>query len=480
MPDTILIVDDDKSVRYSLERMFEERNLKVATARNGEEALEGLKEKLPDLVVMDVKMSGMSGLEALREMRKLHPKLLVIIITAYGTTDTAIEAMKLGAYDYILKPFDIPRMWRLVEKALQVNRMMKTVVAYEPRGDEEKIAERIVGNSPEMQEIYKMIGQVAESDVTVLLRGESGTGKELVSRAIYHHSLRSNRPFLPVNCAAIPDTLLESELFGHEKGAFTGAHTRRIGKFEQGNGGTIFLDEIGDMSLPTQAKILRVLQEREVQRLGGTEHLRVDVRLIVATNKDLEKAIPEGRFREDLYYRLNVLSLRLPSLRERREDIPGLVDYFLKRFNKDLRKNIVDLSPETMQRLISHPWPGNVRELENVLKRACVLCKGSRILPEELLLDSGVAKRIGLEEGEKAERRLDKLLDEVYREIKKVSQGKNIIALVEKALITRVLREMKGNQIQAAKILGINRNTLRKRMEKFGLKKEVNISQHCS
>jgi DNA-binding NtrC family response regulator len=281
-----------------------------------------------------------------------------------------------------------------------------------------------------------------------------------------------------VNCAAIPDTLLESELFGHEKGAFTGAHTRRIGKFEQGNGGTIFLDEIGDMSLPTQAKILRVLQEREVQRLGGTEPIRVDVRLIVATNKDLEEAISEGRFREDLYYRLNVLSLRLPPLRERREDIPGLVDYFLKRFNKDLRKNIVDLSPETTKRLIAHPWPGNVRELENVLKRACVLCKGSRILPEELLLDSGTAQRIGLEEGKKSERRLDKLLDEVYREIKKVSQDKNIISLVEKALITRVLREMKGNQIQAAKILGINRNTLRKRMEKFGLKKEVNISQH--
>ncbi len=475
MTDTILIVDDDKSIRYSLERMFEERNLKVATARNGEEALEGLKGKLPDLVVMDVKMSGMSGLEALREMRKLHPKLLVIIITAYGTTETAIEAMKLGAYDYILKPFDIPRMWQLVEKALQVNRMMKTVVAYEPREDEGKTSERIVGNSPQMQEVYKMIGQVAESDVTVLLRGESGTGKELVARAVYHHSLRSNRPFLPVNCAAIPDTLLESELFGHEKGSFTGAHTRRIGKFEQGDGGTLFLDEIGDMSLPTQAKILRVLQEGEVQRLGGTEHIKVDVRLIVATNKDLEKAISEGCFREDLYYRLNVLSLRLPPLRKRKEDIPGLVDYFLRNFNRDLRKNIVDLSPEAMDRLTSYPWPGNVRELENVIKRACVLCKGSRILPEELLLDLKAAKKTSGEEEKGAEKRLENLLNEVYREVKKISQGKNIMSLMEKTLIMRALRETKGNQIQAANILGINRNTLRKRMEKFGLKKEVSI-----
>lgn len=476
MPATILIVDDDKSVRYSLKRMFEERDIKVATAGNGEEALKRLKERLPDLVIMDVKMPGMNGLEILRKMRKLHPRLLVIIITAYGTTETAIEAMKLGAYDYILKPFDVPRMWQLVEKALQVNRMMKTVVAYKPREDEEEISERIVGNSPKMQEVYKMIGQVAESNVTVLLQGESGTGKELVARAIYHHSLRSGRPFLPVNCAAIPDALLESELFGHEKGAFTGAHTRRIGRFEQGDRGTIFLDEIGDMSLPTQAKILRVLQEGEVQRLGGTEYIKVDVRLIVATHRDLEKAIREDQFREDLYYRLNVLSLSLPPLRERREDISELISYFLKRFNKDLKKNIVDLSPEAMNRLIFYPWPGNVRELENVVKRACVLCKGSHILPEELLLDSGAAKKMGGEEERKAVRRLDELLDAVYGEIKKVSQDANIISLVEKALISRVLREVKGNQMQAAKILGMNRNTLRKRIEKFGLKKEISIT----
>ena len=471
MTDTILIVDDDKSVRYSLERMFEERNLKVSTAGSGEEALEGLKENLPDLVVMDVKMSGMSGLEVLREMRKLHPKLLVIIITAYGTTDTAIEAMKLGAYDYVLKPFDIPRMWQLVEKALQVNRMMKTAVSYEPAGKEEKETERIVGNSPQMQEVYKMIGQVAESNVTVLLRGESGTGKELVARAVYHHSLRSNRPFLPVNCAAIPDTLLESELFGHEKGAFTGAHTRRIGKFEQGDRGTIFLDEIGDMSLPTQAKILRVLQEGEVQRLGGTERVRVDVRLIVATNKDLDKAISEGRFRKDLYYRLNVLSLHLPPLRERREDIPELISYFLRKFNRDLRKNIVDLSSEAMDRLISYPWPGNVRELENIIKRACVLCKGNRILPDELLLDLKTAKKISADEEKGTEKRLESLLNEVYLEARKMSRDKNIMSLMEKSLVRRALWETEGNQIQAAKILGINRNTLRKRMEKFGLKK---------
>ena len=314
---TILIVDDDKSIRYSLKRILEE-NFSILTAQNGEEGLIRMKESSPDLIIMDIKMPGRSGIEVLREMKSIDPKSLVILMTAYGTTETAIEAMKFGAFDYILKPFPIPQMKDLVQKAIALRKLMKEEVSYAPEPDQQKEEEQIVGSSPKMQEIYKMIGQVAPSDVTVLLRGESGTGKELMARAIYHHSLRSSYPFLPINCAAIPDTLLESELFGHEKGAFTGATSRRIGKLEQCQGGTIFLDEIGDMSLSTQAKLLRILQEKTFERLGGRETIRVDVRFIVATNKDLEEGMARGEFREDLYYRLNVVSIRVPPLRERK------------------------------------------------------------------------------------------------------------------------------------------------------------------
>jgi DNA-binding NtrC family response regulator len=281
--------------------------------------------------------------------------------------------MKYGAFDYILKPFPIPQMKELVGKALALRKLMKEEVTYAPLAGSEGEEERIVGSSAKMQEIYKMIGQVAPSDITVLLRGESGTGKELIARAIYHHSLRSNQPFLPINCAAIPDTLLESELFGHEKGAFTGATSRRIGKLEQCQGGTIFLDEIGDMSLSTQAKLLRVLQEKTFERLGGTETVKVNIRFIVATNKNLEEAISTGKFREDLYYRLNVVSITIPPLRERKEDITDLVSYFLKKFNRELKRGTAGITPSAMEKITSYEWPGNVRQLENILKRAMVL-----------------------------------------------------------------------------------------------------------
>src|SRR4030043_1267487 len=380
---TLLIVDDDKSIRYSLKRMME-NHYAILTAQNGEEALTRFRENHPDLVIMDIKMPGRSGIEILREMKSIDPKSLVIIMTAYGTTETAIEAMKYGAFDYILKPFPIPQMKGLVGKALALRKLMKGEVTYAPLATPEGEGERIVGSSSKMQEIYKMIGQVAPSDVTILLRGESGTGKELIARAIYHHSLRPRQPFLPVNCAAIPDTLLESELFGHEKGAFTGATSRRIGKLEQGQRGTIFLDEIGDMSLSIQAKLLRVLQEKRFERLGGTETVRVDLRLIVATNKDLEEVITTGGFREDLYYRLNVVSIKIPPLRERKEDIPALVSYFIRKFNRELKKGIVGITPSSMEKASSYGWPGNVRQLENVLKRAMGLRPGERILEDHL------------------------------------------------------------------------------------------------
>ena len=463
MSDKILVVDDDRNIRYSLRRMFEEKKLKVLEAKNGKEALECIRQGEIDLVLMDVRMSGLTGLEVLREIRNVNPKLFVIIMTAYGTTETAIEAMKFGAFDYILKPFDVPKMWDLVNKAIHVNQLMKSSVSFKPGERKICIGERIVGKSSKMQEIYKMIGQVAEQDITVLLRGESGTGKELVARAIYQHSKRSDKPYLPVNCAAIPETLLESELFGYEKGAFTDARIRRIGKFEQCNGGTIFLDEIGDMSLAIQSKLLRVLQEKEITRLGSNDPIKVDVRLVVATNKDLEKAIKDGGFREDLYYRLNVVAIDLPPLREKKDDIPELAHYFLKRFNNELNKNIIDINPEGMKKLCNYNWPGNIRELENVIKRACVLCKGSHILSGELSLDKK-SDRVSA-------KGIESLLDDLYNEVAVFSDEnkQDIMSVIEKGLIIRALKATKGNQLQAAQILGINRNTLRSKIEKYAI-----------
>jgi nitrogen regulation protein NR(I) len=475
---TILIVDDDRSIRYSIKRMLEDQ-YSVITAQNGEEALGRMKGNSPDLIIMDIKMPGLNGIDVLKQIKSIDPKSLVIIMTAYGTTETAIEAMKYGAFDYILKPFPIPRMKGLVEKALSLRKLMKEEVTYAPLAEPGGEEDRIVGSSPQMQEIYKMIGQVAPSDVTVLLRGESGTGKELLARAIYQHSLRAGQSFLPVNCAAIPDPLLESELFGHEKGAFTGASSRRIGKLEQCHGGTIFLDEIGDMSLSTQAKLLRVLQDRSFERLGGRETIRVDIRVIVATNKDLEEAISTGRFREDLYYRLNVVSIQIPPLRERKEDIPELVSYFLKRFNRELKKGVVGMTPGGMGKMVSFGWPGNVRQLENVLKRAIVLCQGEWILEDHLLLERGWETSFAkaLEGGTKS---IEVLLDILFEELPKARtalQDLDMISIIERGFILRALQKTKGNQVQAALLLGINRSTLRGKMERYNIKKEVLVSE---
>jgi nitrogen regulation protein NR(I) len=473
---TILIVDDDKSIRYSLKRMLEE-DFSILTAQNGDEALAQMGEPSPDLIIMDIKMPGRSGIEVLKEIKSIDPKSLVILMTAYGTTETAIEAMKYGAFDYILKPFPIPRMKEMVQKAMALRKLMKEEVSYASEPDQLKEEEQIVGSSIRMQEIYKVIGQVAPSDVTILLRGESGTGKELVARAIYQHSLRSNQLFLPVNCAAIPDTLLESELFGHEKGAFTGATSRRIGKLEQCHGGTVFLDEIGDMSLPTQAKLLRVLQEMRFERLGGGETIKVDIRLIVATHKDLEEAISKGKFREDLYYRLNVVSIKIPPLRERKEDIPALVSYFLKKFNRDLKKKIAGITPAAMEKITAYGWPGNVRQLENVLKRAMLFCQGEWILDDQLLLQVEERRESGEIRGR---RTFEDLLDSLFEElIQSPSAREDLdpISAIEKAMILRALQKTNGNQVQAASLLGINRSTLRGKMERYHIKKEVLVSE---
>jgi nitrogen regulation protein NR(I) len=475
---TVLIVDDDRSIRYSLKRMLEDKYA-ILTAQNGEEALGRVKENSPDLVIMDIKMPGLNGIEVLKQIKSIDPKSLVIIMTAYGTTETAIEAMKYGAFDYILKPFPIPRMKGLVEKAISLRKLMKEEVTYAPLVGQEGEEDRIVGSSSKMQEIYKMIGQVAPSDVTVLLRGESGTGKELLARAIYQHSLRAGQSFLPVNCAAIPDPLLESELFGHEKGAFTGASSRRIGKLEQCHGGTIFLDEIGDMSLSTQAKLLRVLQDRSFERLGGRETIKVDIRVIVATNKDLEDAISKGRFREDLYYRLNVVSIQIPPLRERKEDIPELVSYFLKRFNREFKKKVVGMVPGAMEKIVSFGWPGNIRQLENVLKRAMVLCQGEWILEDHLLLERGWETSF-TKTVEGSTKPTEDLLDILFEELSKAPtalQDLDMISIIERGFILRALKKTRGNQVQAALLLGINRSTLRGKMERYNIKKEVLVSE---
>ena len=327
----LLLVDDEADVQYSFRRIFDSPEIELATAASGEEGLKLIPKFKPDLVIMDIRMGGISGLETLRRIRQIDSKLLVILMTAYGTTQMAIEAMKLGAYDYLLKPFDVPKLKEIVAGALKTARDMKQVVSYEPLLESEDYELGIVGRSEPMQKVFKLIGQLASSDATALITGESGTGKELVARAIYHHSERSEKPFLAINCAAIPEQLLESELFGHERGAFTGAAMQRIGRFEQCHQGTIFLDEIGDMTPATQTKILRVLQSGTFERVGGNEPIKVDVRVIAATNKPLERAVAARQFREDLFYRLNVVRIQLPALRERPEDIRLLVNYFLNK-----------------------------------------------------------------------------------------------------------------------------------------------------
>src|SRR5213593_5223782 len=346
--DKLLLIDDEVDVQYSFRRNFGPPEFDLSTAASGEEGLKLIPRLKPDLVIMDVRMGGINGLETLRRLRQSDAKLPVIMMTAYGTAQTAIEAMKLGAYDYLLKPFEVPKLKEIILAALKAARDMREVVSYEPHLESEDYDLAIVGRSQQMQNVFKLIGQLSASDATALVTGESGTGKELVARAIYSHSQRSSQPFLAINCAAIPDNLLESELFGHERGAFTGATNQRIGKFEQGNHGTIFLDEIGDMSLATQTKILRVLQSGTFERVGGNQPITVDVRVIAATNRPLEAAVAGKQFREDLFYRLNVVRIALPPLRERPEDIRLLVNYFLKKFAQEQKQGPKSISEEVL------------------------------------------------------------------------------------------------------------------------------------
>ncbi|HTL66407.1 MAG TPA: sigma-54 dependent transcriptional regulator [Lacunisphaera sp.] len=431
----ILVVDDDAEVRYSLNRVLSSRHYKVVEAANGEEGVAAVKRQPPDVVLLDNRMTGMTGLETLQHIRAANPKQLVILMTAYGTAQTAIEAMKYGAFDYVVKPFDPAKVIALVESALSTQADIRSAGGVQPVINSEEHKEGIVGASAAMQQVFKIIGQVTTSDVTVMITGESGTGKELVARSIHRHSHRSNKPFVAVNCSAIPESLIESELFGHERGAFTGATAQRLGKFEVCDGGTIFLDEIGDMTATTQTKILRVLQEGEIQRVGSSETLKVNVRVIAATNKDLEALVKAKEFREDLYYRLNVVRLRLPPLRERVEDVPQIVDFFLQNLAKAKKTKARKVSPEALAILCRHNWPGNVRELENMIYRSAVIAQGDAILPKDLPEEvRGGAETTGARTTGSVD--LEALLDQLYAQLKE-SHPADMLAFVQSALEAR-------------------------------------------
>jgi two-component system, NtrC family, nitrogen regulation response regulator GlnG len=463
---TLLVIDDEESVRYSFRRVFSEEGVRVLTAATAADGLAQVVEHNPDVIVLDIQLPDRSGLDLFREIHARAPRRPVVFITAHGTTDTAIEAMKGGAFDYLVKPVDLDRLSQVLQRAFDAARLM-SLPAVLPADD---AGDHIVGRSPIMQEMCKAIGRIAPQAVNVLILGESGTGKELVARALYQHSRRADKPFLAINCAAIPETLLESELFGHEKGTFTGADRRRVGKFEQCDKGTLFLDEIGDMTPALQAKMLRVLQDQRFERLGGNETLQSDVRVLTATNQDLPKLVEEGRFRKDLYYRLNAVSLRVPPLRERLEDVAELAHFFLFRFDRELNLDLRGFAPEALELLQNYTWPGNVRELQGVIKQAILNASGHLLFPEflpEHLLGTPSAAPKAESSGAEAfdlsafiDARLRNPTGPLYDEV---------IAAVERLLLTRVLRQTHGHQTQASEALGITRATLRHKLRTLGM-----------
>ena len=463
----ILIAEDEEGLRWVLEKGLRQAGYDVSAVKDGAAALSQAQAEPFDLIFLDIRMPGMDGLTLLSRLRLIGPDALVVIMTAHGTMETAISAMQRGAYDYLAKPFDIDELLLVAERALTARRLSQEVTQLKKGLRDVWEFGALVGRHPKMQEVYKTIGRIAASDVTVLLRGESGTGKELVARAIHHYSRRAGRPFVAVSSAAIPAQLLESELFGHEKGAFTDAKERKLGKLELAHGGTVFLDEVGDMPLDLQAKLLRALQERSFERVGGHEPIRVDVRVIAATNQDLEALMRESRFRDDLFYRLNVVTLGLPPLRGRRGDVPLLVEHFLAKYQADLGERVI--ASDALDRLTGYDWPGNVRELENVVQRAMVMATGGVVLPEHLPIGPVSATASA-----------DATLEEVIqRKLLECVRGLGdrprtnlyalMLGLVEQPLLRAVLRETKGNQVKAAALLGINRNTLRKKLKDHGI-----------
>ncbi len=468
----VLLVDDDPEIAQAVVNYFDPADYKFDTLTDGDQLLDVLPRVEPDVILLDVHLPTTSGLELLRNIKEQHGDVPVIIMSGRISTDNAIEAMREGAFEYLTKPFRLDNLQETVERAVgQAKPVPRKSLAPEITVEHD----RLIGQSPEMVEIAKLIGQVARSEASVLILGESGTGKELVARAIHRNSHRSDSPFLSVNCAALPETLLESELFGHEKGAFTGAVGRKLGKFEQCDGGTIFLDEIGDMSLLTQSKVLRVLQEQQFERVGGQNTVHVNVRVIAATNKSLVEAMKEGMFRVDLFYRLKVVTIHLPPLRERRSDIPLLAEYFVGKFCAQSQRPAKELVPEVLDAMMSYPWPGNVRELENAIHTAVVLAKESQLQMSEFPVFAEHNESPGLDYDQiNADyyNLFASILDPIFGRIASNSEGRiynDLIAALERSMINAALRATANNQVQAAQVLGISRNTLRDRMKRYGM-----------
>ena len=467
----ILIIEDDTELAWALKHVLQVEGYAVETAFNSDDGFARARDNSFDVVVTDLQLVGSSslgdkaGLDLIDRVRAVKPHQPIILMTAHHSTETAIEATKLGAYDYLLKPFDPAELLDMIDKAVASSRLLS-----EPVGLGETVAptDAIVGKSPVMQSVYKEIGRLAAKPVTVLIRGETGTGKELVARALYQYSDRAKNSFIVVNCVAIPETLLESELFGHEQGAFTGATARRIGRFEQANNGTIFLDEIGDMTMSTQAKLLRVLQEKTIQRLGGKDPISADVRILAATHRDLEAAIRDNLFREDLYYRLNVAVITVPPLRDRRDDIPDLVRYFLRRYGDELGASNASMSAPAIQFLQQQPWAGNVRELENVIRKALLSARGFTIGPEEVRAALTQAKLPRPANDQPLASYISDLLGHAARgELDNVASAVNEAA--ERELYAQAIQLAQGNQARAAKWLGVSRPTMREKLTLYGL-----------
>jgi two-component system NtrC family response regulator len=447
----ILIVDDEKNYLVVLDALLSEAGFDVQTAQNGATALSILAEDEVDLVVTDMRMPGMTGLELIGEIKARYSQIQIIVMTAYGTVENAVEAMKLGAVDYVMKPFENQTLLLTVERALKMGRLLSQNRLLKEEVRKGHGFGEIIGQSKPMLEVFALVEKVAVAKATVLITGESGTGKELIARAIHARSPRTEEPFVAVNCMALTETLLESELFGHEKGAFTGAVSRRRGRFEVADKGTLFLDEVGEIAQSLQVKLLRVLQERTFERVGGSQPIRVDVRIVAATNRDLAEGVAAGRFREDLYYRLNVVRIQLPPLRERKEDLPNLVAHFVRKYAAETGRSAPEISPEAMRLIYEHEWPGNVRELENALERAVILC-GARILPSDLPLEV----RPAAEEPKATELPRDMGITEAVEDL-------------ERRMILRALKEAHGVAAHAAEALGLTKSNLAYKMKKYGL-----------
>jgi len=466
----ILVVDDEEMIRFAFEQFLVDERYIPLLARDYEEALTLFQTHKPDVVFLDYRLPGQDGLLVLEEMKRLEKSAAVIFMTAYGAMDVAIKAMQLGAYEYVTKPLDLDKIRTILRRIEDARKCLAEFGGGNTATSERVTFDRMVGQGPAMQEVFKMIGLLTHQDVTVLITGESGVGKELVAKAIHDNSPRQKKPFVAINCGAMPENLLEAEMFGHEKGAFTGADQRKPGKFEVAAGGTIFLDEIGELQPSLQVKLLRVLQERCFERIGGNTLIPADARVMAATNKDLHEAVHQGHFRKDLFYRLHIVQIHLPPLRERREDIPLLIEHFIRKGNHELGKNIRGLTPQAMAQLCEYPWPGNVRELEHAIKRAMVISREDVLSEFVFELHTGGAEK----KGDSIE---DQLVEAARGYFKQTcdnpreghSAFEETVSAVEKCVIEAALQRVGGNQVHAADLLGISRSTLRKKMKDFKL-----------